>query len=75
MHEKQHLTTGEIASELGVPGWLVRRAVDELGEEIPRAGLYRFVPRSLLPRLHEIIEQHKRRNGWPLSQGEAAHAK
>jgi hypothetical protein len=58
MDHKTHLTTGEIAAEFDVPGWLVRRAVDALGEEIPRAGLYRLVPLSLLDRVREEIQKH-----------------
>jgi hypothetical protein len=56
MSDNTHLTTGEIAAELGVPGWAVRRVVDALGEDIPRAGLYRLVPRSLLARIKAAIE-------------------
>jgi hypothetical protein len=50
-----HITTGEIAAEYGVPIWLARRAVDSLGETIPRAGLYRLVPRSLLPKIEAVL--------------------
>jgi hypothetical protein len=57
MSEKTHLTTGEIAAKLGVPGWAVRRAVDALGEDIPRAGLYRLVPSYLLARIKTEIEK------------------
>jgi hypothetical protein len=52
---KSHLTTGEIAAMLGVPGWAVRRAVDTLGENVPRAGLYRLVPREMLGRVREQL--------------------
>jgi hypothetical protein len=57
MSDKSHLTTGEIAAKLGVPGWAVRRAVDALGEDISRAGLYRLVPSCLLARIKAEIEK------------------
>jgi hypothetical protein len=57
MSHKSHLTTGEIATLFGVPGWAARRAVDALGESIPRAGLYRLVPRDLLPRVEAKLRE------------------
>jgi hypothetical protein len=55
-----HLTVGEIAELFGLPTWKVRRAVDALDVEIPRAGNYRLVPRNLLGRIAAEIE----RVGW-----------
>jgi hypothetical protein len=43
-----HLTTGQLANLLGVPGWRVRRAVDSLNPHVPRAGLYRLIPRAMI---------------------------
>jgi hypothetical protein len=43
-----HLTVGEVARIFQAPEWRVRKIVDSLGPEIPRAGLYRLVPRSML---------------------------
>jgi hypothetical protein len=57
MQSKSYLTTGEIARLLGVPGWAARRAIDALGEDVPRAGLYRLLPQGLLPRLREKLEE------------------
>jgi hypothetical protein len=55
-----YLTIGEIATLFGLPAWKVRRAVDALGVEIQRAGLYRIVPRTLLGKIAAEIE----RRGW-----------
>ena len=41
-------TIGQIAEHYHEPEWRIRRIVDSLGAEIPRAGLYRLVPRSML---------------------------
>ncbi len=43
------LSVGEIAKIYGAPSWKIRRIVDRLGADIPRAGQYRLIPRSLLP--------------------------
>ena len=58
MLTKSHYTTGELAVLFGVPGWAVRRAIDALGEDVPRAGLYRLVPQKLLPRLLAKLQDH-----------------
>jgi hypothetical protein len=64
-----HLTIGEIAQLFDLPTWKVRRAVDALGVEIQRAGLYRIVPRDLLGKIAAEIE----RRGWETkSAGNAA---
>jgi hypothetical protein len=70
MDRKTHLTTGEIAAELGVPGWMVRRAVDALGENIPRAGLYRLIPSALVDRVRAEVQKHIAR---AVAGEEAAH--
>ena len=49
MAQPKFLTIGQLADELQQPEWKVRRIVDSLGQDIPRAGLYRLVPRSLIP--------------------------
>lgn len=62
MTASTHLTTGELHDLYSglVPVWQLRRVIDALGgEAIPRAGLYRLVPRSMLPR----IEDELRRRG------------
>jgi len=70
MAQATHLTTGEIAAFYGVGDWQVRRAVDALGQQIPRAGLYRLIPRSMLGQ----VEAELRRRGWlPKPEAEAAH--
>jgi hypothetical protein len=68
MTTKTHLTTGELAAHFGRPGWQIRNAVDALGASIPRAGLYRLVPRELLP----AVEAELKRRGY--LPEEAAHA-
>ena len=44
-----HLTTGQVAEFYRVPEWRIRRIVDSLDCDIPRAGLYRMIPREALP--------------------------
>ena len=63
----EYVTIGEIMACYGVADWQARRAVDALGEQIPRAGLYRLVPRALLGK----VEGELRRRG---SLREVAHA-
>jgi hypothetical protein len=70
---KTFWTIGEYAAEHQVPEWLVRRVVDGLGVQIPRAGQYRLIPHDLLDRLGEEL----RRRGCPTQTTgtqEAAHA-
>jgi hypothetical protein len=66
MARKTHFTTGEVALQLGIPVWLARRIVDDLGEDIPRVGLYRLVPAGLVGR---VRAEARRRAG----RQEAAH--
>ena len=61
-------TVGEIAKLFGVPQWIVRRIVDGLGVEIPRAGQYRLISPSTLPQIAAELE----RRGW-LSKTEVAN--
>jgi hypothetical protein len=68
MTTKTHLTTGESAAHFGVAGWQIRIAVDALDAPIPRAGLYRLIPRELLP----AVEAELKRRGY--LPEEAAHA-
>jgi hypothetical protein len=67
MLKRDHVTVGEIASLYSQPSWRIRRCVDELNVEIPRAGQYRLVPRSLLGRIAVELE----RRGW-LPAGDVA---
>jgi hypothetical protein len=60
MDTPTYITTGQIADMFGIADWQVRRVVDALGKEIPRAGLYRLVPRSLLASVATELE----RRGW-----------
>ena len=68
----QHLTVGEVARLFSVDDWRVRRVVDGLDSELPRAGLYRLIPRHLLPTI--AIELSHR--GWlpTAPEQEAGHA-
>ena len=65
MEQSSHLTVGDVARIYGVPAWQIRRIVDSLDVEIPRAGQYRLIPREQLPEI--AIELKKRgrfqRNG------------
>ena len=49
MTPSTHVTIGEVAEIFQAPQWKVRRIVDAMGADIQRAGLYRLIPRSLLP--------------------------
>jgi hypothetical protein len=62
-----HLTIGEIAEMFNLPSWKIRRAVDSLNADLPRAGNYRLVPRTMLGQLTVELQ----RRGW-LPQAEAA---
>ncbi len=54
-----HLTTGEVFEHFGraVPLWQIRRLIDALGEDIPRAGQYRLVPRAMLARIEDELRR------------------
>jgi hypothetical protein len=65
--ESNHLTVGEIAVLYGLPQGKIRRAVDSLDVEIPRAGLYRLVPRTALGKLALELQ----RRGWLTSEAAA----
>jgi hypothetical protein len=54
---RDHLTTGQVAEIFQEPEWKVRRIVDSLDVEIPRAGLYRLVPRSMLTAIGEKLQK------------------
>jgi hypothetical protein len=49
MCQSSNLTVGQVAEIYAVPEWKIRRIVDSMGTEIQRAGLYRLIPRSMLP--------------------------
>lgn len=51
MTQKSFFTVGQLADRLHEPEWKVRRAVDSLDTEIPRAGQYRLVPSEMLPEI------------------------
>ena len=57
MSSPSHLTVGQVAEIFQAPEWKVRRVVDALDAEIPRAGLYRLIPRGLLGRIGVELEQ------------------
>ncbi len=53
--DSDSLTTSKVAAEVGVPVWRIRRIVDGLGVELPRAGLYRLIPRTLIPAIRAAL--------------------
>ena len=65
MSQSSLLTVGEVAEIYGLPAWKIRRAVDALDVEIPRAGGYRLIPRDLLG----VIAAELQRRGWLLKEG------
>jgi hypothetical protein len=67
---RTYLTTSEIAERFpGVAGWQVRRTLDAMDLDIPRAGLYRLVPEELLPQ----VEAELRRRGYLPQAAEVGH--
>ncbi len=62
-----HLTIGEVAKLYATDLWRIRKIVDALGVNIPRAGLYRLVPRVHLAAIG--AELHRR--GWTVKGTEA----
>jgi len=58
--DRSHLTTGDLAVHFGASAWQIRRAVDALESPVLRAGLYRLVPRDLLPQ----VEAELKRRGY-----------
>jgi hypothetical protein len=59
MQNLSHLTIGDIADFYGEPDWKIRRIVDALPDDIPRAGRYRLIPRGLIPKIGVILERRK----------------
>ncbi len=57
MSPTSHLTVGQVAEIFQAPAWKIRRIVDSLGAEIPRAGLYRLVPRSMLAAIGAKLQE------------------
>jgi len=60
-----HLTVGQVAEIFQAPEWKIRRIVDSLGVQIPRAGGYRLIARSLLAAIGAKLQE-------PQTAGEAA---
>jgi len=56
-------TIGQVAQEAKAPAWRVRRIVDELCPDLPRAGLYRLVPYDLLPAIIEKLNEQTSSTG------------
>lgn len=54
---EDHLTVGEVAKLYSVQTWHVRRVVDRLGADIPRAGGYRLIPRTLLGDIYIALRE------------------
>ncbi len=52
-----NLTVGQISELFALPLGRVRRAVDALEIEIPRAGNYRIIPRNLLGKIAAELER------------------
>jgi hypothetical protein len=63
MTQQSFFTIGQLAEHCHEPEWKIRRVVDSLESEVPRAGQYRLVPCDLLPainaKLHPAAEQAK----------------
>lgn len=62
-----HITVGEAARRFGVATWRIRRVADELDADLPRAGQYRLIPSSMLPRISDRLVSR----GWLPQKREA----
>lgn len=62
--EATNYTVGEVARLYGVDPWKVRRIVDALNAELPRAGLYRLIPKSMLASIAVALKDR----GWLLNE-------
>jgi hypothetical protein len=51
MSPASHLTIGQVAKIFDAPEWKIRRIVDSISPEVQRLGLYRLVPRAMLPEI------------------------
>lgn len=60
MQQSSHMTVGEVARLYSVDLWRIRRIVDDLNADLPRAGQYRLIPRSMLGTIAVQLEQR----GW-----------
>jgi hypothetical protein len=59
MTQEAFLTIGELAQQVKAPIWKVRRVVDALRRDLPRAGLYRLVPLDMLPQIVERLNEQR----------------
>lgn len=66
--DRKPKTAGDLAREIGVPLWKVRRVADAIGVPIPRVGLYRIIT----PDAEQRIGDELRRQGWLSHDREAA---
>jgi len=57
MPKEIHLTVGQLAERFQQPDWRIRRVVDGLDADVPRAGQYRLVPHSMLPDLEAELQR------------------
>lgn len=65
--DHQPKTAGDLAREINVPLWKIRRVVDSLGVPIPRVGQYRIIT----PEAEQRIRAELRRQAWPMAEREA----
>lgn len=67
--QKPYLTVPEVAAFYDIPDWKIRRVVDSLDVDIPRAGnSCRLISRSLLG----VLATELQRQGWLPTSEEAA---
>jgi hypothetical protein len=52
-------TIGELARRTGLPEWRVRRAVDRLRPDAPRAGQYRLISPPLAREVEALLRAHQ----------------
>jgi hypothetical protein len=68
---KSFYTATEICTQFGVTDWHARRAIDALGDRVPRAGRSRY--RLVLVALLEDVRAELAKRGY-LPEAEVAHA-
>ncbi|MFH1921472.1 MAG: hypothetical protein ABIP48_16525 [Planctomycetota bacterium] len=58
----KHFTIGDVARIYNEPEWKIRRIVDALNREVPRAGQYRLIPHDMLPAIGVELERRAQAN-------------
>lgn len=69
MAEETDLTVGQVAQVYDVAPRKIRKVVDALDTDLPRAGQYRLIPRAVLTKIAVELERRGYRAGTPTPAG------